>query len=187
MANRSRPRQGRRKAAGAKRKRVRRQEHHPQLMSQRLLRIAAFLVGLIGLIAAVLGIDSYISSRISVLPESPIDPSDSFSTPFKISNDGWLTINDVQVNCHYEKVLDVHENTLSDIGVGGYKFKELKANHPLTVQCHTVHLDSPFRTGDIIIEVSHRPSFIPWRKEERFKYHIERGSDGVLHWMPAGS
>src|SRR6266516_1480865 len=127
MGSSSRPRHLRRRKAIAKRKRVRRQEPRRQLMKRRFVRIAAFLVGLIGLISALVGIDSYVSSRISVLPESPTDPSDSFSTPFKISNDGWLTINDVQVACHYEKVLDVHENTLTDIGIGGYQFKELKA------------------------------------------------------------
>src|SRR4051812_18087253 len=61
---------------------------------------------LVGIAAGVLSF----SSRISVSPSLQLDPSDLFSTQFQVSNDGYLSIYNVQFTCRYN-----HIKTKTDI------------------------------------------------------------------------
>ena len=177
-------RQQRRREARRLRKQQRRQATQ-KVQPKRRLRIAVtFFVAALGVVASLIGIDSYFSSRITIRPGSPIDTSDSFSTPFEISNNGWLAITDVEVSCLYSKVEDVNHNTFTNVGQGWFTFPKIQPNHPATVQCRAITSDAPFLRGDITINIAYSPRFLSIRKHEQFRYMVERGSDGVLHWLP---
>ena len=86
-------------------------------------RLKALIIGswkLIGIIALPIGLIASLlafASRVSVSPSSPLDPSDPFSTPFFISNDGLFAIYDVKFHCYFKKVKYVEGGGISNIEV----------------------------------------------------------------------
>src|SRR5713101_2345947 len=69
-----------------------------------------------GIIGTVLGIYSVVVSHISVdSSDTPLNPSDIFSTPFKAKNEGNLPLKDVEFKCFERSIIDANnENRVED-------------------------------------------------------------------------
>ncbi len=149
------------------------------------MRLWKILVGVSVVLTVVVGVLQF-SSRISVLPTTPINPSDSFSVPFIVKNEGLLAIYDVKFSCHYDQIKDLNENTWTNASqVNVHRVREIGAGQQATVTCNKIRGDITFAHADMSIIVSFRPSFIPWRKEPLpVRFIVERGSDGQLYWLP---
>lgn len=177
-------RQQRRREAIAERKRGRRQRARNLPKRKYALLALKFCLATFGLVASAFGVDSYLASRLSMTPGAAINPVDTFSTPFVLTNGGYLTAKDVEVNCHYDRVIDLSRNLFKDNAAYEIKYDEVRANHPATVQCRLFDHDSPWSEADIRLVVSYRPSFLPWRETETYKFMVVRGPDGTIHWLP---
>ena len=64
----------------------------------RLRRVLGFLVFLIGVPGVIVGILQLLP-RVSVVPQDPLDEHNPFLAPFVISNDGYVTLYDLQAIC----------------------------------------------------------------------------------------
>lgn len=63
------------------------------------------LLVILGYFATLAGVLS-LTPRLSVIATSALDPADPFSTPFTISNDGYLAIHSVTFRCAMRNVRD---------------------------------------------------------------------------------
>lgn len=203
----SRPKHKKRKRAG----RV-----HTQVTINRrkrtplLTRIAMFVRSLkrpaklawsaIGIVAVGFGIYvGYVqlSPRISVSASAALNPSDPFSTPFVISNDGYLPIRDVEFLC---RLTDVNARppginlSFENISVQGpdqflgdknQQTRDIAAGGHATTKCNLSPLFPvmPIENADISITVIFRPAFFRSQKAKYFRFVTARGSDGQLRWI----
>lgn len=177
-------RQQRRREARAELKRERRRRVLMPQKRKYASLVLKFCLATFGLVASAFGVDSYLASRISVTPGAAIDPANTFGTPFILTNGGYLAAKDVLVDCLYDKIVDTNLNTFSEMSYSGISIDEIRANHPTTVQCRSILSDAPWSEASIRVVVSYRPSFLPWRESETYSFHVKRGTDGTIHWLP---
>lgn len=142
------------------------------------------LFSAIGILATVVGLYSFFASDISIVPVSPADPNNTFSTPFLLTSKGRLDLNDVLVRFHFDNAIDTGMNTWNNINPAINSYEKIEYNHPVTIDCgNFIGTDMPFKKGDVDISISYRPSFLPFRKSpEIFRFFVERGTDGTTHW-----
>lgn len=129
------------------------------------------------------------SSRLSVSVENALDPKNIFSTPFIISNDGYVSLYDVQIelgvgemNSKNDRSLNKEPTFNSKLRFPNSTAKELMPTEKLT---YKVPINSKsIKIADVAISISYRPEWGIWRKEDRFRFQTSRASDGQLYWMP---
>jgi|GEM_PF-5623146 len=117
--------------------------------------------------------------------EAPLDPDDVLSTPFVLSNDGALSLEDVNGAMMMKGFQDSRHNT---IGLATTDWNlmpishEIKPGEKRTVPApfnKLVKTNSPVVAGDYAILVSFKPAYLPfWTKHRGFRFTIARQSDG---------
>jgi hypothetical protein len=155
---------------------------------------------LIGAAALILGVyASYVqlAPRISVSPSASLNPSDPFSTPFEVSNDGYLSIRDVQFLC---RLTDVQAQppginlSFENIGVMGpdqflgdksQNIRDIGPGRQATTKCNLspIFPVMPIDRADISITVSYKPDYLWSPRSEDFRFVTVRSSDGQLRWV----
>lgn len=178
----ARRRKRRESIAGRGRRRRQQMQSRPKRKYASLF--VKFSLATLGVVGSVVGIGTAISSRLSIDPKSAVDPKDTFSTPFILTNNGWLPANDVEADCIYDKIIDVNQSIWINARESEIRVGEVKANHPVTVQCRLAQSDAPFSRADVRIVISYQPSFLPWRETETYTYTVVRGPNGTIHWLP---
>ncbi|MDQ3714403.1 MAG: hypothetical protein M3388_19610 [Acidobacteriota bacterium] len=150
------------------------------LQSWKILSIVALLVGLVSSLLV-------FASRVSVSSSSPLNPSDPFSTPFYVSNDGLFAIYDVTFYCNFRDVTFFEGGSISGISVRGSDplIPSIEASERATTKCLLTYPDANRNDhGDIVVVVSYKPKFLPYRKERKFRFVMEQGSDKQWRWQP---
>jgi hypothetical protein len=161
--------------AQAERERVAQAERERE-HRKKVLRWSASITGglatLFGVYASFVGLQT----RISMSSDSPINPSDIMSAPFIVSNDGALDVHDVSYGCVNRKILSNTGMTIITNGpftrwMGGLTTPSMVAEliQPTGKQAFTCPMPFVERGhvtyGDMIIAVSYRPDWWPFRRQ----------------------
>jgi len=176
--------------------RDRRQESHQQLKSQlepKILRRTIskswkIALGGITLVATILGVvTGYLTlvPKVSVSQNQPLDPKDLFSTPFVVTNEGPLGINDVQIRC---LILDVRSGgmTIQNIQTTSdeLRVRSMETAERGTFPCRPRLTDAPYDYAKVVFTVIFRPDFVPWHVTRFFGFRTLQDSDKRLLWYP---
>lgn len=130
--------------------------------------------------------------RLSVSNESPIDPTQPFSTPFRIVNDGYVPLFSVQFSTAISKITPKSRNVPELRGSPGYASrihnpgmgaKIFWPTDVFTYYSGTTIQSDPLESADIAIVVDYHPFGIPINRERLYRFITLMGPDNQLHWM----
>lgn len=154
-----------------------------------LLRHLRYLMPTVLALATLSGLLSYLP-RISVVPSFSLDNRNPMGTVFTLTNEGWFTVHAVKFGCLFNSIESqdgrfqitniefvAEPSSLGDIAPGGY----------MTIPCNrTVEMATKPGT-EMTVDISYRPTFVWWRKRERFPFKGELSEDGQWHWAGLGN
>jgi hypothetical protein len=145
---------------------------------------AGIVLAIAGLILGALGLQA----RPTVSLDQPLDPRDIFSSPFVISNDGALGLNDVDVYSYVVRAVDVNGNVNQNQAVDHYAppAKRLDAGEKRTVPFRSVaHDPNPLVSADVALIVDFTPSYLPfWNKERAYRFTTVVQANGRPRFVP---
>ncbi len=150
------------------------------------LRTRALVVSIVGVVGLVSGLLVF-ASRVSVSSSTPLNPSDPFSTPFFISNDGLFAIYDVKFHCDLRGIKFPEGGGVSNISIidDSPSISSIEASEKATTKCMISIPDATRNDhADIAIVISYRPKFFPYQKNKKFRFVMEQGFDKQWHWQP---
>ena len=159
-------------------------QHTPVKQRKSWLEILGLLGTLVTIGAFVL---NFYMSKVSVSVEGSLHPRNPLGTVFAITNEGIFSVNDILVACGHFNVVG---NGFSIVGPGNIIFpesraKELSPGHKMTLPCaNAVGFTAPvnFRSAEMTITATFRPSFWPLNKTEVFPWKAERTDTGEWIW-----
>jgi hypothetical protein len=138
---------------------------------------------------AFLGGWAVVRPDVRVEPYIQLDPSSPFSERFKVSNNGYFEIYDVDSSCGIISANtdknQVFKNGLVDSG-SGYR-NVLGAGDSTTVDCPLskyVRFDAKYVSAEIVFFVKYRPSWYMWHKRKMARFSGELDSEGHVQWVP---
>ncbi len=147
---------------------------------------------LLGIVLAVLAILGFLISlltlfpRITVSNDAAIDPTDSFSTPFVVSNDGLLPLLSVRSLLYIKAVQLARGNQIlnSNFTMDEWTTRILLPAEKLTVYGgRAVRAPGQLLDGDIFIIVQYRPFFWPFTvRQFSSRFRTLKGPDERLYW-----
>jgi hypothetical protein len=141
---------------------------------------AGIAIGILGLILGALGL----RARPTVSLESPLDPKDILTTPFVISNDGMLDLENIEVQTFLIQIQ--YQNLWLERKSIGLKYfppsKTLGIGERETVPlARLIKPTYPVITADVALIVTFTPQFLPFmRKTKVFRFITIRQPDGLL-------
>jgi hypothetical protein len=111
----------------------------------------------------------FLRPQMTVSPQEPLERSQPFSVPFRITNAGYLALHITMVNCYFEHV-EVGQLTedQSDEHSPSWDDRTLERQEPETVICYLVHAPTPPKKADIAIVVDYHPYGIPFFTFRRY-------------------
>jgi hypothetical protein len=132
-------------------------------------------------------------SNITLVYEQPLDGKDPLSTPFVITNQGELTIRNVQFSCRVEQL--VFKDYVFD---GGDNAGMVFVSQPPIASIEPQRSHSTFcrvskfkgrelETGAIRVAIAFEaPYFMFWAQHENQEYRFvtARTGDGTIRWIP---
>ena len=142
---------------------------------------------------------SWFIPKITVSPANSLDNSNPFLTPFTISNDGYLSIYDVQFMCAVKEIKGINMKTKIPLVISGaenFKSKMHSKFHVAEViapnEKYTQVMPLPnfflhyqIKHADIAILVSFRPiKWFPLKKEKNYRFITAQNINGHLQWYP---
>jgi hypothetical protein len=126
-----------------------------------------------------------LSAQIGIASELPINPGDPFSSPFTLSNDGFLPIYHVLFSCTLRDVkwqdggvVNIRTRTNAE------PIKKIDAGEATTTFCKFLPNKTKIKSADIEVEVKYRPAYLFWSKQKSIRFGTVKGSDGTLRWVP---
>jgi hypothetical protein len=167
-------------------------------------RTVQILGTLIGFVAAILGIVSGyygLEQRISVSQGEPLDEQDPFSTPFIISNDGPLPIENIRYTCgightsykngpqikgaeNYGTFFIFLPSTNGKMPMPGFGAIEMNPGERSTISSCAYPFPKTIEGGDIGIVVSYRVGYTPIKQTRIFRFGTLPDANNKLHWFP---
>jgi len=145
------------------------------------LRLILGMATLFGGFVALLGL----FPRLSVNNDAPINLSDPFSTPFHVTNEGYLPLFNVRLLARNIEVRseDGGGRIAGDAYATDWKFETFWPKDEFDFNPETVIKSRglTYVSLDIVVQYSILPKF---RKREKvFHFTTQLGSDNHLHWM----
>lgn len=129
--------------------------------------------------------------RITISNNVPIDPDDPFSTPFLISNEGYVPLFSVQFLMAIREVNRKGGGGI--IGTPDFKTRftapDMKSTAFWPTDSYSFYAGRILRahgsleSADIAIIVQYRPFLVPFKRERIFRFITQRGPDNRLYWM----
>jgi hypothetical protein len=161
-----------------------------------LLKAVVFAIGIPSIIGGILSL----LPRLSVVPQDSLDLHDPFQAPFVISNDGLVTLYNLQVLCSPRYVQVIAGNGNGDMSLnthgneedetGGMTNSEFVAakllpGNKMTFPCHMVHIAEVDRFGraEIAFVVAYRLFGIPLTRHHVNHFSLIRDTSGHFHWF----
>lgn len=149
----------------------------------------------LGIISGYYGLEQ----RVSVSQGEPLDDKDPFSTPFIVSNDGPLPIENVTFRCgightsykNGPKIQGAENFSSSFIFAPGGKLpaqnfgaSEMNPGERSTIPSCGYPFPPTIEAGDIGIVVSYRVGHTPIRQTRIFRFGTLPDANNKLHWFP---
>lgn len=154
----------------------------------RLWKSASILITLIGIVSAYVTILGFWLPRLNVQPLMMTDAKDALSTNFSVSNQGSMTLYDVNIRCKLkDSVVKIttetgREGIIGEVGGPEDNHPSLAPMKSTTFQCM---LSLPVEDGlDIFLIVYYRPAFYPFKRRQAFRFVSTTSSDGQMQWLP---
>jgi hypothetical protein len=127
----------------------------------------------LGLILGALGLVGLIELRdqISISPLQLERANQPFSTPFRITNTGYLAIHLLKINCEDVDMktpgLDAHNNRYGQPWGQNWENFDLERGESKTITCPNLYLPTANKANlpmkaDVVITVRHRPYLLPF-------------------------
>jgi hypothetical protein len=139
---------------------------------------SGIVIAVLALILTALGLRA---ARPEVSLQPPLDPDNVMTTRFVISNQGMLSLEDVNVASFLKNFRDANNNTIG-IGSSDYTYAagELQPGEGKTLPfAPFIKTSTPVVHGDLSLIVSFSPSYLPfWKKTKGFKFSVVQQSDG---------
>jgi hypothetical protein len=142
-------------------------------------------------LATVLGVVSgwvAMIPKISVSQSQPLDPNDPFSTPFVVSSDGPLPIENVKFFCTIHTLTTTGASVIGETGnlftSPMFNSPEMSPGERATVPCTAPPMTHPFTGGDVSIVVRFRVGYTPIRTSGTSRFIMVHANDGHLYWYP---
>ena len=175
-----------------KRPKPKKQEQKPakiqpvQSLRKSIFTAISVVLALLGGIVAVLTL----LPRISVTPSEIVDPNDTFSASFTISNNNFIPLRHVGAALGILEIqplgipLDSHLPPYKNGGL----VRSAWANHSLDMDdrftitpSDSIRTKTP-REASIAIVVSYQPWVLPWTRKKIFRFATHRNENGTLSW-----
>ncbi|MGD0236444.1 MAG: hypothetical protein ABSC55_18135 [Syntrophorhabdales bacterium] len=139
--------------------------------------------------------------RVSVYPGEILDPHDPFQTPFIISNDGYLPLQDIRYSLVMEEVkfgpsTDPNDNlegtvASSIFNIGSWTIHKLGVNKTSSITfkdvfkniLHVVPPNSYLKSAVLDINLACNPYVIPYVFKENFRFRVARKTNGEYVWF----
>jgi len=169
---------------------------------KRLFSIVVFVLGVPGLIVGILSL----LPRLSVVAQDPLDDHNPFLAPFVISNDGILSLYNLQAFCFpvYVQLIGIdgkggqivlrptpgyrEEDMATGMTSTSFVAKKLLPANKMTFPCNMV-LPNDFRTNlavgraDISYVVTYRAFGVPLTRHHVNHFSLSRDVNGRAHWL----
>jgi hypothetical protein len=125
----------------------------------------------------------YFYPQFSLSKESPLDPSQPFSTPFVLQYTGWVPLYDLNVACVLTDVELTHHDQFTNLLMKSSNDHLRIAWHDdvMTFQCRAV---GDVVSGDITIQISYHAPFLGNFTTER-RYVSASQANGIVRWEEA--
>ncbi len=128
--------------------------------------------------------------RITVNASEPVDPTNSLSALFTITNSGFIPLRKVSASLGLGEIQPVGKPLDPDVGFDNPSglARTAWSNHSLDMDdSYTI---SPFemihaygdRQAAIEIIIQYNPWLLPWTVTRRFRFETRRQSNGRLYW-----
>jgi len=130
--------------------------------------------------------------RISVTPGDPVDPNDTFSAAFTISNNNFIPLRHVAAALMIDRVMPYGvplDKGAATRHSGSGLVRPEWANHDLdmddrfTITPSDIFQFSSPREASIAIVVSYRTWLLPWESTKGFRFITHKQTDGRLYWF----
>ena len=126
----------------------------------------------------------YFYSQFSLTKETPLDPSQVFTTPFVLHYNGWVPLFDLKVSCRIDDVKTEGGQNFHDFSVQyiGDHLRVAWHDDVLTFPCQAIQ--GNIDTADIKILIDYRAPLLGHFSIDR-RYVSARQSDGILRFEEA--
>jgi hypothetical protein len=153
-------------------------------------KVAVFLATVLGIASGWVAMIPHVSASQS----QSLNPIDPFATPFVLSNDGPLPLENVTFSCVVYTIKTADGSGISGEGkaTGGFATPNMYSDEidpgekaslicPLSI---AFKFQSPITVGDIVVIARFRIGYTPIRTLRRARFVTARSSDGNLYWQP---
>jgi hypothetical protein len=127
-----------------------------------------------------------LSPNVDVTTTQSLNLEDPLATPFLITNDSLLPIHSVEILFSINKIRSSRMNFEVENLSLGYAVPPipiLLRKEQKTFLCPPVFkFPSPIDSGDILISVTYRPSFVFWKKHQYIRFVTAKDSSGIARW-----
>ena len=131
-------------------------------------------------------VDSF-GTKLEITPGDPLDPTDPFTSPFQIQNDGLLPVSKIQTSCYVRNVLSDRNNQFGHaIGTTNRPPVTLDRGEKFTAFCTSPVKLTPDRItqADVELDVSYKPAWSWWTSGIVRRFSMMRKQDGGVLWTP---
>jgi hypothetical protein len=141
--------------------------------------VLATLIGIIGFIQ--------FEPKIDVSTVEPFEPNNPFSTPFIITNQGLLSVSQIESGCDVIKIQASHNSSMSDNKIIGMPIIPLlKSGGKETTFCPEVAAFSPdmYEKAELEIKINFRAWWYPINQLRNFRFIGTKNTKGEFKWIP---
>jgi hypothetical protein len=146
-----------------------------------------FILGVPGIYVGILSI----LPRVSVSPGELLRSSQPLSVPLVVSNDGVLDIHDAKLFCAIDRIVDEKHLSLEAAIADNsdtFELGDIGSDGRATTFCvNAIGFGAPILEAHIIVLLSFRPDFLPWRTDRHFHFRGTSGENKSFHWVPTSN
>ena len=151
-----------------------------------LKRIGAVCIASFGLIGTYLTIFGFWMPRISVQPPPISDPKEPLALSFTVSNQGYMSLNNVRIGCRpvnfHMRLLNAPEYEILEAAEPDSMFESIAPMKSAASRCFIAGQPKP--DFDVELVVHYRPALYPFEQEESFRFSSRSDSEGRIYWLP---
>jgi hypothetical protein len=149
-------------------------------------RVPQMNIGLISLLITLLAFLFLVYPRIYLSPGDSLNTRNPFKTPFILKNDGYLNIYNIDYTLSMEYIEDISANQFAG-SMSPIKKTISKLNPNLSSVIFIDNLmsvpDGYIKEARILINVTYRPSFVPFTFTKSFRFKTEIKNTGEYVWF----
>jgi hypothetical protein len=149
----------------------------------KIWQVAIFILGVPGIYVGILSI----LPRVSVSPGELLQSSQPLSVPLIISNDGVLDIHDAELACAIDRIVDEHHSSVEGAiahNSNTFELGDIGPDGRATTFCvNAIGFSAPIVEGHMVVLLSFRPDFLPWRTSRHFHFRGTSGESKSFHWV----